>query len=181
MNNKKTTGYDEIKGMLKTLRSLNETILLNKSPLNEAEEVQQTTDNAQQTNTNPEKKQYDNVEVVNDVEVKLLSTDQEEVKLKPEEKTAITQIVDSFRQQVSQIADLDPGFMINESQIRIDGTITDLEINFVMIAGEDSGLYINSDMLLIEDETMGMLEKLKKFEPTFITAMEPLIRERMVG
>ena len=181
MNNKKTTGYDEIKGMLKTLRSLNETRYTNKTPLNEAEEVQQTTDNPQQTDIDTNKKQFDNVEVVNDVEVKLLSTDKEEVKLKPEEKTAITQIVDSFRQQVSQIADLDPGFTINENQIRIDGTITDLEINFVIIAGEDSGLYINSDMLLIEDETMKMLEKLKKFETTFITAMEPLIRDRMVS
>ena len=110
MNNKKTTGYDEIKGMLKTLRSLNETRYTNKTPLNEAEEVQQTTDNPQQTDINTNKKQFDNVEVVNDVEVKLLSTDKEEVKLKPEEKTAITQIVDSFRQQVSQIADLDPTY-----------------------------------------------------------------------
>lgn len=181
MNNKKTTGYDEIKGMLNTLRSLNETRYTNKTPLNEAEEVQQTTDNSQQTNSNVNKKQFDNIEVVNDVEVKLLSTDKEEVQLKPEEKTAVTQIVDSFRQQVSQIADLDPGFTISENQIRVDGTITDLEINFVIIAGEDSGLYINSDMLLLEDETMKMLEKLKKFEPTFITAMEPLIRDRMVS
>ncbi len=165
--------------MLNKLRSLNETRYTNKTPLNEAEEVQQTTDNTQQTDGEVEKKQFDNVEVVNDVEVKLLSTDKEEVKLKPEEKTSITQIIDSFRQQVSQIADLDPGFTISESQIRIDGTITDLEINFVIIAGEDSGLYINSDMLLIDDETMNMLEKLKKFEPTFISAMEPLIRDRM--
>jgi hypothetical protein len=34
-------------------------------------------------------------------------------------------------------------------------------------------------MLLLDDETMDMLEKLRKFEPTFITAMEPLIRDRM--
>ena len=66
MNNKKTTGYDEIKGMLNKLRSLNETRYTNKTPLNEAEEVQQTTDNTQQTDGEVEKKQFDNVEVVND-------------------------------------------------------------------------------------------------------------------
>jgi len=76
------------------------------------------------------------------------------------------------------LADLNPGFTIDESQIRLDGTIPDLDVNFVMIAGEDGGLYINSDMLSIEDETLVILEKLSKFKPTFITAMEPILRDR---
>ena len=179
MNNRKTSGYDEIKGMLKTMRSLNETVYTNKKLIKEEEETQQPTDNTQNTDNNLDKKQYDNVEVVNDVDVKLLSTEQEETKLKPEEKTGISQIIDSFRQQVSQIASLEPGITITESEIRLDGEITDLEINFVIIAGEGSGLYINGDMLLLDDETMEMLEKLRKFEPTFTSAMEPLIRDRM--
>lgn len=179
MNNKKTSGYDEIKGMLNKLRSLNETKYTQKPLITEDEEGQQTLDNTQSDNTDAEKKQYDNVEVVNDVDVKLLSSDQEEIKLKPEEKTAISQIIDSFRQQVSQIANLEPGITISETEIRLDGEITDLEINFVIISGEGSGLYINGDMLLMDDETMEMLEKLRKFEPTFTSAMEPLIRDRM--
>jgi hypothetical protein len=113
------------------------------------------------------------------VDVKLLSTDKEDTQLKQEEKTSISQIVDSFRQQVSQIANLKPGITITETEIRFDGEIPDLEINFVLISGEGSGLYLNGDMLLLDDETMDMLEKLRKFEPTFITAMEPLIRDRM--
>ncbi len=175
MNNR-NTGYDEIKGMLNTIRNLNESKHINKSQINENEEMTATSD---VVNTDVDKKQYDNIEVVNDVEVKLVSSDQEDIELKPEEKTAITQIVDSFRQQVSQIAELDPGFTISEKQVRMDGSITDLEINFVLIAGEDAGLYINSDMLMIENDTIQMLEKISKFYPTFVTAMEPLIRDRM--
>jgi len=149
MNNSKNTGYDDIKGMLKTLRSLNETVYAKKSLTEETEEVQQPTDNTQSVDNSAEKKQYDNIEVVNDVDVKLLSTDKEDTQLKQEEKTSISQIVDSFRQQVSQIANLKPGITITETEI------------------------------LLDDETMDMLEKLRKFEPTFITAMEPLIRDRM--
>lgn len=175
MNNKKTE-YDFTKGMLNTLRNLNESRHTNKSQINENEDVNT---NSVDTNTELETKQYDNIEVINDVEVKLVSTDQEDIQLKPDEKNVITQIVDSFRQQVSQISELDPGFAISEKQIRLDGTITDLDISFVLIAGEDSGLYINSDMLSIEDETIQMIEKLSKFYPTFVTAVEPLIRERM--
>ena len=133
MNNKKTSGYDEIKGMLKTMRSLNETVYTNKKLIKEEEETQQPTDNTQNTDNNLDKKQYDNVEVVNDVDVKLLSTEQEDTKLKPEEKNGISQIIDSFRQQVSQIASLEPGITITESEIRLDGEITDLEINFVIV------------------------------------------------
>ncbi|MFN9953481.1 MAG: hypothetical protein ACK55I_10295, partial [bacterium] len=103
MNNSKNTGYDDIKGMLKTLRSLNETVYAKKSLTEETEEVQQPTDNTQSVDNSAEKKQYDNIEVVNDVDVKLLSTDKEDTQLKQEEKTSISQIVDSFIQQVSQI------------------------------------------------------------------------------
>ena len=171
----KVNEYDQIKGMLNKLRNLNESKHINKSQINENEEIEKP----EVSTTDFDKEQYDNVEVINDVEVKLISTDKEDVELKPEEKTSITQLIDSFRQQVSQIAELDPGFTVSEKQIRLDGTITDLEINFVLIAGEEAGLYINSDMLSIENETIQMLEKISKFYPTFVTAMEPLIRDRM--
>jgi hypothetical protein len=171
----KVNEYDQIKGMLNKLRNLNESKHINKSQINENEEIEKP----EVSTTDFDKEQYDNVEVINDVEVKLVSTDKEDVELKPEEKTSITQLIDSFRQQVSQIAELDPGFTVSEKQIRLDGTITDLEINFVLIAGEEAGLYINSDMLSIENETIQMLEKISKFYPTFVTAMEPLIRDRM--
>jgi hypothetical protein len=121
---------------------------------------------------------YDNIEVVNEVEVKLISTDQEDVKLKEDEKNSISQLIDSFRQQVAELGDLNPGFTIDERQIRLDGSIPDMDINFVLIAGEESGLYINSDMLPIESETLEMLTKLSKFEPTFVSSMEPMLRDR---
>ena len=59
MNNRKTSGYDEIKGMLKTMRSLNETVYTNKKLIKEEEETQQPTDNTQNTDNNLDKKQYD--------------------------------------------------------------------------------------------------------------------------
>jgi hypothetical protein len=175
MNNNKKTGYDEIKSMLNTLRNLNETKNFVKPLIKEENEDNQTID----TNPVSSKEQFDNIEVVNDVEVKLVSTDQEDIKLSESEKSSLSQNIDLFRQQVSQIADLDPGFTIGENQIRLDGVITEKEINFVLIAGNESGLYVNSDMLEIDEETIKMLDKLFKFKSTFITSMEPLIKDRM--
>jgi len=181
MNTKKQTAYDQIKGMLNTMRTLNESKVTKSSSLlrEDVEPQQQSTepgDDIPSPQSSEEK--FDNVEVVNDVEVKLISTDQEDVKLKDDEKNSISQLVDSFRQQVSQLGDLNPGITIDESEIRLDGSITDLDINFVIIAGEDSGLYINSDMLKVEEDTLVMFDKLVKFKPTFISAMEPILRNR---
>ena len=165
--------YDEIKGMLNTMRHLSESSL-NKKRLIESEE----SETIEPVNNDATQEQYDDIVVVNDVDVKLLSTDKLDIELKDEEKSNISQLIDSFRQEVYQIPNLSPGFTINENQIRLDGSIDENEINFVFVAGQNSGLYINSDMLKIDIETLQMLEKLMKFERTFMTTIEPLVRTR---
>lgn len=170
MQKKSNIGYDETKRMLNTLRNLN----LNKSSYRTLREDVQTQD-AQEPST---EKVMDDVLVINDVEVKLMSTDRDDMRIKDDQKNSISQLIDNFRQQVSQIVDFDPGMTINEKQVRLDGVLTNEDVNFVLIAGEENGLYVNSDMLKIEDEVMVVIEKLKKFEDTFKTSMEPLITQR---
>jgi hypothetical protein len=180
--------YDFTKGMLKTLRTLNESIS-NKSSMNE--QVGATGPSQEQRNSNdvdpsnfdkPEHDAYDKVRdditVINDVDVKLLSSDSADMKLTDEQETGISGLIDNFRQQVSQIVDLDPGFTINMDQIRLDGTLTDDDVSFVLIAGKEAGTYVNADMLKLEDDTMMILGKLLKFEQTFKSTMEPLITQR---
>jgi hypothetical protein len=175
MSNKKKSGYDQIKGMLNRVRSLQEATHSSKRTLNEQHE--QT--NGEQTNGEQSSgEQYDDVEVINDVEVKILSTDKEDIAIKDDEKTAITQLIDNFRQQISQIADLEPGLTINDGQIRLDGVLTDLDIKFVFIAGEEAGTYLNASMLKVDAEVSAMVAKLQKFEEVFKDAVEPLIRNR---
>ncbi len=181
MNNKSSNQYDEIKVMLKTLRTLNESAISKKKSLFEQEEQgQQQSTEPIPGDDNPDvtDKQFNDVDVINDVEVKILSPDQEDIVLKDFEKTEITKLIDSFREQVSQIADLSPGISISEGQVRLDGTLTDLDISFVFIAGNDAGLYLNSDMLKIENESVEMITKLLRFEQTFKDSMAPLIRDR---
>jgi hypothetical protein len=118
------------------------------------------------------------VMVVNDVEIKMNSSDEADLTLQDSEKTAISQLIDNFKQQVSQIADFTPGITIAPDQVRLDGSLTDQDISFVFIAGKESGAYINADMLKLEQDVANELEKLAKFQETFETAMNPLIQER---
>ena len=164
MQNRKNLGYDETKRMLNTLRNLNESIR-NVKTLKE-EEIPAT------------EKMDDDVDVINDVDVKLLSSDNLDMKLTDNQKNTLSGLIDSFRDQVSQIANLEPGITINPSQIRLDGSIPDVDINFVLISGDEPGLYINADMLKIENETLVTIQKLVKFQLSFEDAVNPIIRER---
>lgn len=169
MQNKQISGYDDTKKMLNTLRKLNES-RTSHNTLREQSEMNQPEVETQQDN--------DEVSVINDVDVKIVSTDSMDLKIMDDEKSAISGLIDSFRNEVSQIADLKPGITITESQIRLDGNLTDEDLSFVFIVGDEPGLYLNADMLKIEDETVTSISRLVKFEDTFKTTMEPMLRQR---
>lgn len=169
----KTDEYDVTKNMLKTIRTLTESKVSSKT-INE----QQTEFQTPQVNNTNDENQKNDIDVINDVDVKLLSTDQNDLKLTDQQKTAISELIDGFKQQVSQIAEFEPGMTLTQDQIRLDGYLPDEDINFVFIAGKESGVYINADMLKLEQDVATSLEKLAKFEITYKTAMEPLIQER---
>lgn len=172
MEKRQISGYDDTKKMLNTLRKLNES-RTSFNTLREQSEPQQSEINPQATQTDG-----DEVDVINDVDVKLVSTDSADLKLMEDQKAIISKLIDSFRNEVSQIADLKPGITMNETQIRLDGSITDNDINFVFIVGDEPGLYINADMLMVDNDALTELTKLLKFESTFKTTMEPLLRQR---
>ncbi len=171
MQKKTKNEYDVTKNMLKTIRTLTESKVSNKT-MNEAVAFQSPeVDKAEENLKN-------DIIVVNDVEIKMNSSDEADLKIQESEKTAILQLFYNFKQQVSQIADLNPGITISPDQIRFDGSLTDQDISFVFIAGKESGIYINADMLKLEQDVANELEKLAKFHETFETAMNPLIQER---
>ena len=165
------TEYDVTKSMLKTIRTLTESKTSNRS-INEVEEFESP------LSDEASKEQKNDITVINNVDVKLLSTDQTDMELNDNQKTTISTLIDNFKQQVSQIAEFDPGITMNQDQIRMDGSLPDEDINFVFIAGVDSGVYINADMLKLEQNVATALEKLAKFNETFKTSLEPLINQR---
>lgn len=170
--------------MLNTLRKLNEEEAKRKS-LTEGYDLPDdmpANDNSGGDEQTPESTASDNVRdnitVINDVDVKLQSGDQADMQLSDEQKTTISGIIDTFRQQVSQVASLDPGFSLTPNQIRFDGEISDFELRFTFVVGEDSGLYINSDMTQVTPELIFLITKMAQYDKMYRDAMEPLITQR---
>jgi hypothetical protein len=178
MQKKQPSMYDQTKKMLNTLRNLNESKFSNRTL---SEQVDPQTAQSQDP-LGPEdqvsKEHEKGIIVINDVEVKMLSSDEADLELTDEQKEIISALIDNFKQQVSQIVEFQPGMTINPNQIRLDGKLTDEDVNFVLIAGEDSGTFINAEMLKLENNVGQILEKLVKFEETFKSSLEPLIQNR---
>ena len=158
--------YDLTRKMLKTLRTITES-QSNKSTLTE------------NINVNNAEQNLDNgIVVVNDVDVRLQSDDKNDLKLTSAQETTISGLIDNFRSQVSEIVDFNPGFTMSGKQIRLDGYLTDNDISFVLIAGEEEGAYVNAEMMKLDTEVGNLLEKLAKFQDTFKSTLEPIITER---
>jgi hypothetical protein len=155
--------------MLNTMRNLTESAT-KRNIIKEEEDVMQDVEATQD-----QKIDYN---VVNDVEVKLHSSDQADLEVSQEEKSALSQLVDNFRTQVTEIADFEEGFNIYPQSIRLDGSISDMDISFVFIAGDERGLYINADMAELNQESIEILNKLNKFQHTYEDVVNQMIVSR---
>lgn len=173
MQKKTKNDYDITRNMLKTIRTLTESKSGQKI-INEQDETSASDLDMGNTEGNVK----DNITVINNVDVKLLSSDERDMELKEDQKNSISKVIDSFKSQVSQLVDFKPGITINQNQIRLDGVLTETDINFVIIAGEESGVYINADMLKLEQNVANDLTKLSKFGDTFKTEMDSIITQR---
>lgn len=149
--------YDETKKMLNVIRNLQNKYI------------------TEQDSDVPNSEMKDDISVINDVDVKFISSDSSDLQIDEEDKKIISQVIDNFKQQVSQIVEFEPGFTIKPNEIRLDGNIKDEEIIFTLVAGENDGLYINTNMSEVNDEFVDVVTKLKNFEKVFKTALEPLI------
>lgn len=174
--------YDSTKKMLNTIRKINESV--NIRPIIKEEEFDSFIQKAQGSSSENAPSQGEEVPdkndiaVINDVDVKIISNDSADLEIREDQKTAISGLIDQFRSQVSQIAELEPGFTIDMNQIRLDGNVPDMDFSFVFIAGEESGFYLNFEMVKMEQDVLEAIQKLIKFEQTFITTLDPIIRDR---
>lgn len=162
----KNFGYDETKKMLNSLRKLNENIKSSKT-ITEQEETPEMSKNMK-----------DDITVINNVDVKLLSTDSMDMKLTEEQKVEISKVIDLFKQQVFDLTNFDPGMVVGMDQIRLDGAIDQFDVKFTLVTGKDAGVYVICDMTEVTPEFLDFLTKLSKFYQSFSDSMNNLIGER---
>jgi hypothetical protein len=116
--------------------------------------------------------------VINNVEIEIHSEDPEDLQLSDEEKNKVSQLIDDFRSEVSELVEFDK-LDVYEDSAKLSGSITDISLGFTLSTGNDTGLYLsNASMLKIDDNSLGMINKLKGFEVKFANSINDLLVNR---
>jgi hypothetical protein len=83
-----------------------------------------------------------------------------------EEKLAFQETMDEFIEEVSDLADFNT-LNVYENNVDWSGKVIDQDIDFTFTIGEDSGIYVNGDMMKINEDFLDMINKLKQFYEKF--------------
>ena len=182
--------YDEIKKLLENSRNM-----LGKSKLDETREILQQKGIIQEAIIPNDPTNIDRdieTDIDNETEptedktqayrvsggiLKMHGKDQKELELTTDEKVAFQETMDDFVEQVSDLSDFG---VLNVYPNNVDwsGKVIDFDLEFYFTIGENSGVYINGDMIKLDTELIELINKLTKFYEQFKSKWAKVLASR---
>ena len=102
---------------------------------------------------------------------------QTELELTTDEKTAFQETMDEFVTGVSDLADFNK-LNVFPNNVEWSGKIIDFDIEFFFTIGEENGVYINGQMIKVDDKFLDMVNKLKTFYEKFKSKWSKVLANR---
>ena len=181
--------YDEIKKLLDSSRNLlgknnltesrNELIklgLINEQLANDPVNIDADTETEIDIETTPQEDKNQKYRVSGGV-INLHGKDKQDLELSSEEKTAFQETMDEFVEQVSDLADF--GVLnLYPNNVEWSGKIIDKDIEFLYTIGENSGVYINGNMLKLDQDFLESINKLSSYYEQFKSKWAKIIASR---
>ena len=103
--------------------------------------------------------------------------DKTELELTTDEKIAFQETMDEFVTEVSDLVDFNK-LNVYQSNVEWSGKIIDYDIEFMYTIGEESGIYINGDMIKTDEEFIEMITKLQKYYEKFKSKWAKILASR---
>jgi hypothetical protein len=100
-----------------------------------------------------------------------------DIELTTEEKTAYQETMDEF---VSEVSDLSDFGVLNmyPNEVQWSGKVIDFDLEFFYSIGENNGVYINGDMIKLDDKLTELVNKLTSFYEKFKSKWAKVISTR---
>lgn len=182
MSNLHNERYDEIKSLLKKSR-----ILLEQPQINIAKDIETriASDNEYETAYSDDNRE-DEVETKKDKVQKyrisggilaLHGKNRSELDITSDDKIAFQETMDEFVEEVSDLVDFNTLNVYNNN-VEWSGKIIDEDLEFIFTIGEDSGIYINGNMVQVDDEFLDLMGKLKQYYEKFKSKWSRLLATR---
>ena len=169
--------YDEIKNLLRKSRFLQEQVNMAKAI--EDKISQETGYEEEDQEIDPEKVKKDKSKTyrISGGLLTLHGKDKKEIELTTEEKTAFQETMDDFVGEVSDLSDF--GVLnLYENSVDWSGKVIDFDLEFFYTIGENNGVYINGDMIKLDDKLVELVNKLTSYYEQFKTKWAKIVASR---
>lgn len=160
--------YDEMKLLLKRARMLleqPEADNLAKSIENNIKD-DESEDKTQNIDVNKVKKDKNKTYRISGGLLTLHGKDKRDLELTTDEKTAFQETMDEFVAEVSDLSDFGVLNMY-PNEVQWSGKVIDFDLEFFFSIGENNGVYINGDMIKLDDKLTELITKLTGFYNKF--------------
>ena len=191
MSNLHNERYDEIKTLLKKSRMLMEQTT-DEAPQNIAMDIEKKIDQDtgqynQKYETAPE--DGDDKEEVSSVKDKLQryrisggilalhGKNKTDTDITTDDKLAFQETMDEFVEEVSDLVDFNT-LNVYPNNVDWSGKIIDKDIDFTFTIGENSGTYINGDMLKVDEDFLELINKLQQYYQKFKSKWSRILASR---
>jgi hypothetical protein len=169
--------YDEIKMLLKKSRLLQEQL----GPINMAKSIEDNIeqDEEQETEVDVDKVKKDKSKTyrISGGLLTLHGKDKKELELTNDEKQSYQETMEEFVNEVSDLSDF--GVLnVYSNSVQWSGKIVDADVEFFYSIGENNGVYINGDMIKLDQELVDLTNKLKSFFEKFKSKWAKVISVR---
>ena len=163
--------YDEIKNLLKKSRMLVE----QDTQINVAKDLEKrvSQDNEYETAVSDieqgeEPTQEDKVQKyrISGGILALHGKDKTDLDITTDDKVAFQETMDEFVDEVSDLVDFNV-LNVYPNNVEWSGKVIDEDLEFIFTIGEDSGIYINGQMVKVDQDFLDMVNKLQQFYQKF--------------
>lgn len=97
--------------------------------------------------------------------------------LTDEEKSSFQETMDEFVEQVTDLVDFNP-LHIYENNIEWSGKMVTFDLEYFYTLGENTGVYLNGQMIKVDDDFIDMTNKLRQYYKTFTSKWAKVIGSR---
>lgn len=179
MSNIHNERYDEIKSLLKKSKFLFEQANLNGEEDTQINVAQDIEDKLQQDDQNLENSPKDKVQKyrVSGGILALHGKYKTDLDITTDDKLAYQQTMDEFVDEVSDLVDFNT-LNVYPNNVEWSGKIIDENIEFLFSIGEDSGIYIQGDMIKVDENFIYLINKLQTFYEKFKSKWAKIIAGR---
>jgi hypothetical protein len=187
MSNLHNERYDEIKSLLKKSRMLMEQTT-DEAPPNIAADIEQKIDQDNQeyetandvdTDNNEEPTSKDRVQKyrISGGIMALHGKNKTDTDITTDDKLAFQETMDEFVNEVSDLVDFNT-LNVYPNNVDWSGKIIDEDIDFTFTIGEDSGIYINGDMVKVDNDFLDLINKLQQYYQKFKSKWSRILASR---